>query len=154
MLEAKFRKLPLTRGHPKCMIHKITRPHSPPKFVFSLKSRRIIPCSPKEKNQFLKNKLIICRVWRNAISSEMFYISSKMNEISSNKFEIFGEMLEFLSKMLKILSKVFKNWCEYSIIRWKNTEIYQKKLLKTKLLSALKFEKVADNKARFEYNDI
>ena len=66
----------------------------------------------KKKNQFLKNKLIICRVWQNAISSEMFYILSKMNEISSNKFEIFGEMFEFLSKMVKLLSKVFKNWYE------------------------------------------
>ena len=36
---------------------------------------------------------------------------------------------------------------KYSIIRRKNTEIYQKKLFKTHLLSALKFEKVADNKA-------
>ena len=154
MSEAKFRKLPLTRGYPKCMIHKITRPHYPPKFVFSLKSRRIISCSPEEKNPFLKNTLIICRVLRNAISSEMFYISSKMNEISSNKLEIFCEMFEFLCKMLNISSKVFKNWSEYSIIRRKNTEIYQKKLLKTLLLSALTFEKVADNKARFECNDI
>ena len=81
----------------------------------------------KKKNKFIKNKMIISRVWGNAISNEMFYISSKMNEISSNKFEIFGE-LEFLSKMLKILSKVFKNWCEFSIIRRKNTEIYPKKL--------------------------
>ena len=134
-----------------------TQNHLPPlspKIRFSLKSRRIIPYSPKEKNQFLKNKLIICRVWRNAISSEIFYISSKMNEILSNKFEIFGEMFEFLSKMLNILSKVFKNWCEYSIIRRKNSEIYPKKLLKMLLLSALKFEKVADNKAWFECNNI
>ena len=84
----------------------------------------------------------------------MFYISSKMNEISSNKFEIFSEMFEFLSKMLKISIKVFKNWCEYSIIKRKNTDIYPKNILKTLLLSALKFEKVADNKGRFECNDI
>ena len=84
----------------------------------------------------------------------MIYISSKINEISSNKFEIFGKMFEFLSKMLKNSIKVFKNWGEYSIIRRKNTDIYPKNVLKTLLLSALKFEKVANNKARFECNEI
>ena len=106
VLEAKFWKKRLTRGHPKCMIQKITRPHPPPKFVFSFKSRRIIPCSSKEKkNQFLKNKLIICRVRRNAISSEMFYISSKMNEISSNKFEILAKCSNFWAKCLRFWVK-------------------------------------------------
>ena len=38
--------------------------------------------------------------------------------------------------------------------RRKNTKIYPKKLSKTQLLSALKFEKAADKKARFEINDI
>ena len=141
MSEAKFRKLPLTRGYPKCMIHKITRPHYPPKFVFSLKSRRIISCSPEAKNPFLKNTLIICRVWRNAISSEMFYISSKMNEISSKKLEIFCDMFEFLCKMLNISSKVFKNCSEYSIIRRKNTEIYQKKILKNAVIIGFNIRK-------------
>ena len=153
--EAKFKKLPSNRGQPKFMIHKIAHPPLPPKIRFF---PQIAPYHPRFSkrinNQLLKNTLIICRVWRNAISSEMFYISSKMNEISSNKFEIFSEMFEFLSKMLKISIKVFKNWCEYSIIKRKNTDIYPKNILKTLLLSALKFEKVADNKARFECNDI
>ena len=38
--------------------------------------------------------------------------------------------------------------------RRKNTKIYPKKTLKTRLLSALKFEKLADKKARFECNEI
>ena len=37
-----------------------------------------------------------------------------------------------------------------SIIGRKNTEIYKKKLLKKHLLSALKLEKVTNNKALFE----
>ena len=49
-------------------------------------------------------------------------------------------------------------WCKkskkYSIISLKNTEIYPTKLLNTLLSSGLKFEEVADNKARFECNDI
>ena len=44
-------------------------------------------------------------------------------------------------------------WKNYQS-RLKNTKIYQKKLSKKELLSALKFEKVADKKARFECNDI
>ena len=38
---------------------------------------------------------------------------------------------------------------KYSIVSRKNTEIYPQILLKTLLLSALKFEKATDNKARF-----
>ena len=38
--------------------------------------------------------------------------------------------------------------------RRKNIKIYPKKLLKTRLLSVLKFEKVAAKKALFECNDI
>ena len=39
---------------------------------------------------------------------------------------------------------------KYSIIRWKNGEIYQK-ILKNRLFIGLKFEKKAENKARCEW---
>ena len=73
-----------------------------------------------------------------------------MNETLSNKIEIFGEIFEFLSKMLNISSKVFKKlvWIlENMAEKYQNIS---KKILKTQLLPVLKFEKVADNKARFE----
>ena len=126
VLETKFWRLPLTSGHPKCMIHKVTHALSLPKFVFPSNCAILFHVFQKKKKQCLKNTFIICRVWLNAISSKMFYISIKMNEISSNKFVIFGKMFEFLCKMLKIVCKVFKKWCENSIIRRKNTEIYPK----------------------------
>ena len=133
---------------------KAPTPNLLPKFVFSLKSRHIIPCSPKEKKSipqkhtFYLQRLTECDLERNVLYFD------KIDEISNNEFEIFGKMFEFLSKMLKILFKVFKNWCENSIIRRKNTEIYPKKLLKMLLLSTIKFKKGADSKALFECNDI
>ena len=97
--EAKFRKLPSTRGHPKFMIHKIAHPPLPPKIRFF---PQIAPYHPRFSkrinNQLLKNTLIICRVWRNAISSEMYYISSKWMRHWATKLKFLAKYSNFWVK--------------------------------------------------------
>ena len=82
--------------------------------------------------------------------SHLLYVKKVKKGLDNNaQFELkIAQLYVFQGKKNQnhtyLMSKKSK---KNSIIRRKITEIYKNKLLKTHLLSALKFEKVADNKA-------
>ena len=82
--------------------------------------------------------------------SHLLYVKKVKKLLDNNaKFELkIAQFNVFQGKKSKShLLKIQKVKKKNSIIRRKITEIYLKKLLKTHSLSALKFEKVTDNKA-------
>ena len=117
-------------------------PHSPPKFAFFPQIAPYYPrFSKRINNQLLKNTLIICRVWRNAISSEIYYISSKWMRHWATKLNFLAKYSNFWVKCLIFRVKCLRNWCEYSRIWRKNTKIYQKKNLKNTIIIGFKIRK-------------
>ena len=81
----------------------------------------------------LKITIIICHKCKKGLDNNAQF------KLKVAQFYVLQGKNKWKPQLLKV-QEVEKN----SILRRKNTEIYQKKLLKTLLLSALKFEKVTE----------